>query len=126
MDIRSSNQTFTAGAPVLLHRRVKIDDGKVIHCGADDKCIGFAQGNYLADRLASVRLANDTGSFPMEAAGAIPQWATVYGAADGKIAAEGDLKLGIAKGAAAADGDVIEVIFTGQELDDEEPEAPQG
>jgi hypothetical protein len=84
--------------------------GAVAVAGALDQSFGTAfEASFAAGEIPII-LKNAQGSQKMVAAGAITEGANVYGAASGKISAvaNGNLE-GIAKEAAAADGDVIEV-----------------
>lgn len=99
----------TAAGAVAKYLRVKTP-GAVAAAGALDQSIGTMESDCLAAGPCSVRLKTATGTQKMIAAAAISAGAYVYGAASGKVSsvANGNIE-GIAKEAATADGDVIEV-----------------
>jgi len=99
----------TSAGAVAAHLRVKTF-GAVAAAGALDQSIGTMDSPCVAAGPCSVRLKTAQGTRKMVAAAAIAKNAYVYGAASGKISsvANGNLE-GIAREAAAADGDVIEV-----------------
>lgn len=109
--VETACRTFTAGAALAEHRRVKLSSGKLAYAAATDVAIGtlerpsFADGDEVAVRL---RIAQ--GTRKMVAAGAISAGSPVYAAANGKVAAAGSILEGLALEAAGADGDVIEVM----------------
>lgn len=109
--------TFTAGEDLESHRRVKLDSTKrqVIYAD-DERGIGVTLIPAASGQAVSVAIfgAKD-GTFLVEAAGAIALHARVTGAADGKVddvatsSPAGPNGL-IALNAAAADGDLVEVL----------------
>lgn len=109
--------SFPASAALASCLRVKRDvtHGLVV-AGAEDRELGTLQQRHIVSGLgtsenAAVVLPNAPGTIKMVAAGAIDQWADVYGAAAGKIdnVINGN-RIGIALVAATADGDQIEVL----------------
>jgi hypothetical protein len=104
----------TSAGAVAAHLRVKTF-GAVAAAGALDQSIGTMDSPCVAAGPCSVRLKTAQGTRKMVAAAAIAKNAYVYGAAGGKISsvANGNLE-GIAREAAAADGDVIEVEHLNQ------------
>lgn len=110
--------TYIVGAGGVSDRRlVKQSSGAVVHSTATsgDDPIGVTE--YHTDEGASVavRLLADPGVFLMTASGAISADADVYADDDGKVQAlpteAGSYrKIGIAREAAGADGDQIEVL----------------
>lgn len=116
--IENGKKTFTVGTGgVTAKALVKLDSGTVVlnTVTSTDDPIGVGEYAADADDQVAVRLLNDAGTFEMIAAGAIDAGADVYAAADGKVSAlsasAGDYrKIGIALEAAAADGDIIEVL----------------
>lgn len=105
-------RTFEAGGALAQYLRVKLTSGKLAAAGASDTAIGqietqaFAAGTFHAVRLP---LAN--GTCKMVAAGAVTQYANVYGAAGGKVDdAPGGQFIGVSLSTAAADNEVIEVL----------------
>lgn len=105
-------KAFTCGAAIAQYLRVKFSSGKMAAAGAADLSIGTMEEASFADLdVRPVRLRSAMGTRKMVANGAITQGAPVYGAASGKISATvGPCPEGIALEAAAADGDVIEVL----------------
>lgn len=99
----------TAAGAVAKYLRVKTP-GAVAAAGALDQSFGTMDTDCLAAGRCSVRLKTAQGTQKMIAAAAIAAGAYVYGAAFGKVSsvANGNIE-GIAKEAASADGDVIEV-----------------
>lgn len=99
----------TAAGAVSKFLRVKTP-GAVAAAGALEQSFGTMESDCLAAGPCSVRLKTATGTQKMVAAAAISAGALVYGAASGKVSsvANGNIE-GIAKEAAGADGDVIEV-----------------
>lgn len=99
----------TAAGAVAKYLRVKTP-GAVAAAGALDQSIGTMESDCLAAGPCSVRVKTAVGTQKMIAAAAISAGAYVYGAASGKVSsvANGNIE-GIAKDAATADGDVIEI-----------------
>lgn len=112
--IDGNTKTFTAGAALAKHTRVKFSSGKMVAAGDDEKEIGTVVDAVFADGdPVTVRLVTANGTTQMIAAGAIAQGATVHTAADGEIndtQATGAFIVGVALEAATADGDVIEIL----------------
>lgn len=108
--------TFEAGAAIGQHLRVKLTAGKLalavaadgpgVELGTTEEA-SFASGDMLA-----VRARNVPGSRKMVANAAIAAGAEVFTAALGKVGAHanGSFSEGIALTAAAADGEIIEVL----------------
>lgn len=103
---------YKASAAIAQYLRVKLSSGKVAAAGIAEDWIGTAEQDAFADGdLLSVRLRSAQGTQKMVAAGAVTAGARVYAAASGKIDDTVSTELvGIALEAAAADGDVIEVL----------------
>lgn len=103
----------TAAGAIAKYLRVKTP-GAVAAAGALDQSFGTCRHDVLAAGPMTVRLKNNAGTVKMVAAAAITAGAYVYGAASGKVSsvANGNVE-GIAREAAAADGDVIEVAPLG-------------
>jgi hypothetical protein len=111
-----NTKTFTADEAIAVHLRVKLDsDGKVTVAGLTDKDIGTAvTPAFAAGDLVSVRLRTAAGTHKMVAIEACAIGALLYTEANGKVqdtAASTSFQIGTALEAAAADGDVIEVIY---------------
>ena len=104
----------TAAGAVAQFLRVKTA-GAIATAGALDQSLGTMELPCTAAGPCSVRLKTAEGTRKMVAAAAISKNAYVYGAAGGKISsvANGNIE-GIAKEAATADGDVIEVQHVNQ------------
>lgn len=110
--IEGPTRSFPAGAALSDKLRVKLSSGQVVLAGAGELSIGttvtkaYAQGEPI-----TVRLWSAEGTRKMIASAAITAGATVYGAASGKISSTSSgAAIGVAYEAAAADGDVIEVL----------------
>lgn len=103
---------FTAGAAIAQFLRVKISSSKLAVAGATDEDIGTIEEAAFADGdFCTVRLKNAMGTRKMVAAGAIAQYASVYGAAGGKVDDVANENFqGIALEAASGDGSIIEVL----------------
>lgn len=112
--VHSGDMSFTAGAAIAKHLRVKLASGVLAAAGVADKELGTAlNASFASGDLITVSLRNSSGTKKMIAAGAIAVGADVYTAASGKVndtAATTSYLLGTALEAAAADGDVIEVL----------------
>lgn len=85
-------------------------------CGATDADAGVLSQDFIASGLGSSKYAslcvpNFPGPVKMVAAGAISQFATVYGAASGRVGTSSNSNpVGYALDAAAAAGDIIRVV----------------
>lgn len=104
-------RSFEAGEALAKYRRVKKSGATVVYADAGEDSIGVTMHNAASGAQVMVKLFNDGGTFPIEAAAAITANAAVYGANDGKIddTVSGD-KLGTANEAATASGNIIEVL----------------
>lgn len=108
--------TFTAGAAIAQHLRVKLTGGKLavaVLADGPGTELGTLEEASLADGdIRAVRARNAPGSRKMVANAAIAVNAKVYTAAAGKVGASatGAFLEGIALTASAADGDIIEVL----------------
>ena len=91
--------------------RVKLSAGYLVVAGAAEDELGTIEQRVLAgDTVAAVLPIDTPGVRHMVAAGAIAANATVYAAANGKIADSGTLIRGFAMEAASGDGSVIRVM----------------
>lgn len=109
--VDTNNKSFTAGAAIAEHLRVKLSVGKLVAAGAADRSIGTMAAPSFADGdVVGVSLRNKVGTKKMVAAAAITSGAFVYSAASGKVSSSGIFVEGQALEAAGADGDVIEVL----------------
>jgi hypothetical protein len=108
--------TFTAGAAIAQHLRVKLSSGKLaVAVLADGPGVelGTLEEASLADLdVRAVRARNFPGSRKMVASAALAVGAKCYTAAGGKVGATatGAYLVGIVLTASAADGDIIEVL----------------
>ena len=107
----TDDQTFTLGGTVGKYERVKMSGANVVRAGLTDRGIGTATRGGVAGDSIAVRLDKAPSVF-MKAAGPIAAGADVFSAAAGKVnvSASTAYKVGVAKEAATADGDVFEVI----------------
>lgn len=109
--------TFQAGEALVAHRRVKLEAGstttppEIVYADAGEQHIGTTQRNAADGEMVAVKLRNFPGSEEVEAASTFAYLATLYGADDGKVddAASGSA-IGVAKEAATAAGDVVEML----------------
>lgn len=110
-------RTFTAGAAIAEHTRVKLSSGVLAAAGLADKELGvMAQASLASGQEVGVRLRTAEGTFKAIAAEAIAAGSEVYTAASGKVADTAtatSFLIGTALTAATADGDIIEVLRTG-------------
>lgn len=112
----TGHKTFVCDEALAMYSRVKLDaDGRVTTAGLADQCVGTARNaTFAAGEAVDVMLASACGTRKMIAVEALAIGAIVYGEAGGKIqdtAASTSYKVGVALEAAAADGDVIEVMM---------------
>ncbi len=111
--VHAPTRPFIAGAAIGAHLRVYISSGKLAIAGITQQDIGVIETEAFADGdLRAVRLLSAEGTVKMIAAAAITAGAKVYTAAAGKVSVSASTAYprGIAMEAAAADGDVIEVM----------------
>ncbi|MHA3682791.1 capsid cement protein [Leucobacter sp. HY1908] len=109
---------YAPGLPVTLSASADLTGGRVLvvsgagavaHAGAD---VAVVAGVASRD----VKQGETVGVYPLGgvhrlvASGAVAAGAEVASAADGKVASAGDNVFGVALSAAAADGDVIDVL----------------
>lgn len=114
--VETNTKTFTAGAAIAKYLRVHLSSGKLAASGITQREIGTIEDASFADGdVRAVRLASAAGTCKMVASAAISQGALVYTAASGKVgpSASTAFVIGTALEAAAADGDVIEVVRIG-------------
>lgn len=110
--IDGPTRQFTSNGAIAQYLRVVLSSGVLAAAGATVPCIGTAEDPILAaDTVGTVRLRNAGGTRKMVAAGAITLGNPVYAAASGRVASTGTVMEGIALEAAAANGDVIEVLM---------------
>lgn len=108
--------SFPYNATVGPYLRVMLTSGQLVVAGALDREIGVVPKRLLTSGLGSATSAaivtpNAEGTVRMIAAGAISQYAKVYGAASGKVSATANGNyIGIALAATTADGDEVEVL----------------
>lgn len=114
--VDGNHKTFVADEAIAVHLRVKLDsDGRVTVAGLTDKDIGTAvTPAFAAGDVITVRLRTASGTHKMVAIEACAIGARLYTEANGKVqdtAATTAFQLGTALEAAAADGDIIEVLY---------------
>lgn len=102
---------FTSGGAIGQFLRVTLSSGVLAAAGATVSCLGTTEDPFVAAETGPVRLRSANGTRKMVASGAITASNPVYAAASGKIAGTGTVLEGIALEAAAADGDIIEVLM---------------
>lgn len=108
-------KSFVASAAIAQFARVKVaSDGTISTAVLADIEIGIAlQPAFAAGDVVTVRLRNASGTQKAIAAAAITAGAGVFSAAAGKVSvsATGAYRLGTALETAAADGDIIEIMY---------------
>ena len=112
MRVQTGSPTFIATTALAPYLRVKLSSSKLVVAGATDNEIGTLEDRVLAaDDAAAVVPKNAEGTIKMVAAGAISQFADVYGAAGGKVNdVSNENFIGMAMISATADGSLIEVL----------------
>lgn len=105
---------FTTAAAITKHQMVKLTAANTVNiCGAGEAAIGVCMQTTASGAEAPIKLLNAPGTFPCIAAGAIAAGAAVYTAAAGKVndvqTGSGAI-VGIAKDAASADADAVEIL----------------
>ena len=113
--VDGNEKSFEADAAIEQYARVKLDaDGKITTAGLADKEIGTAMREaFAAGDVIPVRLRSAAGTHKMIAADALTAGDPVFSQASGKV---GDTEataflIGIALEDAAADGDILEVLY---------------
>jgi hypothetical protein len=114
--VHGGNRAFPVGASnISKYMRVKTITGLVVANAADLE-LGVVRDFAVANAAGvDVILRTVEGTMPMVANGVIAAGGTVYSAAAGKVGGattSGASVIGIALNAAAADGDIIEVLRT--------------
>ena len=110
--IDGPTRQFTSNGAIAQYLRVVLSSGVLAAAGATVPCIGTAEDPILAaDTTGTVRLRNASGTRKMVASSAITLGNPVYASASGRVASTGTVMEGIALEAAAASGDVIEVLM---------------
>lgn len=114
--VEGQTKTFIADEAIAINLRVKLDsDGKVTIAGLADKELGTAvTPAFAAGDPVTVRLRTAAGTHKMIAVEALTVGSVVYTEANGKVqdtAQATAFQVGVALEAAAADGDVIEVLY---------------
>lgn len=110
--IDGPTRQFTSNGAIAQYLRVVLSSGVLSAAGATVPCIGTAEDPILAaDTTGTVRLRNASGTRKMVASSAITLGNPVYASASGRVASTGTVMEGIALEAAAASGDVIEVLM---------------
>lgn len=111
--------TLVATNAIVAYVLAKLASGEAVvaTATATDEAVGVTTEGVAAGALVGIRLLS-SGTTKIVASGAIAAGAVVYQAAGGKVsalpvAAGTYRRVGIALNAAAADGDVIEVLPTG-------------
>lgn len=111
----ASVEHFTANAALGQFLRVYLgSNGKVALAGINDFGIGTVENAATAaDEKIGVRLNSAVGTRKAVASGAITVGDPVFCGAAGKVSSSGATRYGIALEAATTDGDVIEVLVSG-------------
>jgi hypothetical protein len=109
----SGLKAFQAAEDIGAYVRVKLDSsGYIAIAGDDDGWIGTTEAEGDSGHFITVRLRNVPGTRKMVAGGAITALNRVYGAASGRVddLATGGFGVGLALTAAAAAGEIVEVL----------------
>jgi len=113
--VDTNTKAFEAAGTIAIYSRVLLGSGGTITAaGLADKEIGTAMQAAVSGDKIAVKLRSGAGTHKMIAIEALAVGATVYTEANGKIqdtAASTSFQVGVALEAAAADGDVIEVLY---------------
>jgi predicted RecA/RadA family phage recombinase len=114
--IDGNYKSFPASAAIAQFARVKLESGgTVVTAGLAEKEIGTAtRAAFAAGDIVPVKLSSAAGTHKMIAIEALAVGARVYTEASGKVqdtAASTSFQVGIAMTAAAADGDIVEVLY---------------
>ena len=112
--VDSNTKAFAAAGTIAQFARVKLGSGGTITAAAlADIEIGIAMERAASGDVIPVKLRSGVGTCKAIAAAAITRGANVYSAASGKVSvsATGAYNLGIAIEAAAANGDIIEILY---------------
>ena len=111
----ASVQQFSANATLGQYLRVYLgSNGKVALAGVNDFGVGTTENAATAaNERIGVRVNSALGSRKVVASGAITIGDPVFCGASGKVSSSGATRYGIALEAASADGDVIEVLVSG-------------
>jgi hypothetical protein len=113
----TQTKAFACNGAIGQYLRVKMSGTgvQIALAGVSDKSIGtLEEASFASGDFRAVRLRSADGTRKMVANGAISVGADVFAAASGKISAtRNGFPEGIALEAAAADGDIIEVLNVG-------------
>ena len=107
-------KAFTASGAIARFATVKLTSGSgtaVEVAGSNEASIGFAEALAASGETLTVKLKNTGGTYKALASGAFSAGATLYQMAAGKVDdVSGGTARFVALEAAAADGDVVEVL----------------
>jgi len=114
--VDTNTRTFTADAAIAKYARVLFEaDGRIVTAGLTDKEVGTAMTEaFAAGDKIEVKLRTAAGTHKMIAVEALAVGATVYTEASGKVqdtAQATSFLVGQSLTIAAADGDIIEVLY---------------
>lgn len=102
---------YTTGATILgQYRLVKTPAALVVSAADTDVCVGVTQSGAAVGAQAEVCIFGETKAI---ASGAITKGARLAPDAGGKVkvAAPGDLVIGVARSAAGANNDIFDIFF---------------
>lgn len=114
--IDGNYKSFTASAAIAQFARVKLESaGTIVTAGLAEKEIGTAtRAAFAAGDVISVKLSSAAGTHKMIAKEAIACGARLYTEAGGKVQDTAEttaFQVGTALTAAAAENDIIEVLY---------------
>ncbi len=113
--VDGNEKAFTASAAITQFARVKVSGaGTVAEAGLAEKDIGTALNEAASGEVVNVRLRTAAGTHKMIAKEAFAVGSTLYTEADGKVqdtAEATSFQVGTALEAAAADNDIVEVLY---------------
>lgn len=108
---RTGMLTFTSGAALARHLRVKLSSGNVVVAGDTDIELGTTRRTVESGKPVAVCARNKGGTDIFTTTAAIVVGGIVEAAASGKVAPyETGLRIGVALTAAAANGDYVAVL----------------
>lgn len=114
----AATATFLPGESISANLRVKVSGSTIVTAGATDAAIGTVISAATTANLATVVLSSEGEILPFVASAAITVGSEVYPAASGKVSSTtSGSRIGRAVKAAAADGDIVQVLVLRSDSD---------